>query len=59
MVVAVAVGLRAPFTAMIAVPEMAGSYGYVPVAAAVVGLAVLVDRRLPGAPSAAVHDEDA
>jgi H+/Cl- antiporter ClcA len=59
MVVAVAVGLQAPLTAVVAVPEMAGTYGYIPVAIVVAALAVALHRRLPGAPEAVVHDEDA
>jgi H+/Cl- antiporter ClcA len=59
MVVAVAVGVQAPLTAAVAVPEMAGAYDYVPVAIVVAVLAAALHRRLPGAPEAVVHDEDA
>ena len=65
MVVGVAAGIRAPFTAAFVVPEMAGDYRILPVtvavAAVVAALDHLLDQRLPGAEVAeldSVHDED-
>jgi CIC family chloride channel protein len=43
---AVAVGLRAPLTAVLLLPEMTGQYSLVPATAAVVAVAVVLDRGL-------------
>ncbi len=62
---AIAVGLRAPLTAVVLLPELTGRYALVPACAAVVLLAVAIDRSLDAAERrwggkvpAGVHDED-
>lgn len=61
---AIAVGLRSPFTAILLIPELTGSIRLIPATAAVVALAVLIDRGIDhaglkrGRPLATVHDED-
>jgi CIC family chloride channel protein len=63
--VAVAVGLRAPLTAVLLLPELTGRYALVPATAAVVLCAVVLDRGLDWASQrlverlpARVRDED-
>jgi H+/Cl- antiporter ClcA len=62
---AIAVGLRAPLTAVVLLPELTGSYALVPACAVVVLLAVAFDRSLDAAERrwggkvpVVVHDED-
>ncbi len=45
MIVGVAIGIRSPLTAIFLVPEMLGELSLVPIAAATVGAAVVLDRR--------------
>ncbi len=65
MVVGVAVGIRSPLVAVVAVPEMVGDLRLVPVAAAVVVAAAAVDHLLdrarprPDRAAALLHAEDA
>lgn len=65
MAVGIAVGLRSPLMAIVMVPELVGDYTLIPVIAAIVAVAWLVDRqidrillhrgkKLP----AGIHDED-
>lgn len=65
MAIALTVGLRAPLMAIVMVPELVGDYSLIPVIAAVVAVAWLLDRqidrvllhegqRLPDG----IHDED-
>ena len=62
---AIAVGLRAPLTAILLLPELTGRYALLPATAAVVLCAVVVDRgldrcvgRLAQRLPAGVRDED-
>lgn len=62
---AIAVGLRAPLTAIVLLPELTGRYALVPACGAVVLLAVAIDRSLDAAERrwggrvpVGVHDED-
>ncbi|MEO6571832.1 MAG: chloride channel protein [Ilumatobacteraceae bacterium] len=48
MAVGVAVGLRSPLVAIVLVPELVGDYTLLPVTAAVVAVALLVDRVVIG-----------
>ncbi len=65
MAVGVAVGLRSPLVAVFLVPEMLGDYSLVPVVAAVVAVAVMIDRGVDAAARrmgsllpTGVYDED-